>query len=235
LRQIPPLLTKKTNQHPLQLICRLLQQWTLSAALFGLLLGSPRVAWADDENTRLASFNLALQAADIQQVVKTLEKTHPNPPTQEEVANLATTVINAALSALDQAAQFQKDFPHSKQLDRMSGSLADTLSTVFGSMGFPVPPNRAADLGAWTRQRIYEPPSDIRFYMILERVAEALPLVRQRALYEELRRAGTPEPARSMARDALRKLDRIGWPLVTLPHSAPKPTGALPNRGGRLN
>jgi hypothetical protein len=102
-------------------------------------------------------------------------------------------------------------------------------------MGFPVPPNRAADLGAWTRQRIYEPPSDIRFYMILERVAEALPLVRQRALYEELRRAGTPEPARSMARDALRKLDRIGWPLVTLPHSAPKPTGALPNRGGRLN
>jgi len=183
------------------------------AGLLSLLLLPPRVILAHDENSRLAAFNRAVQAADPDSAEESFKKDHPNPPTKQEVEKVVAALVNSALDAMDQAAAFQKHFPQSKELAGVGNSLVETLWKVFGGRGFPVPPNRAADLEACTRSLIQERPNEIRLYLILCRAAAALPVARQQAIYEELSRESTPGPARGMAQAALLKLERVGQPL----------------------
>jgi peroxiredoxin len=188
-------------------------KWAMFASLLGLLLLSPCVVFAGDENSAVAALKRAIQAADPNRAEEAIEKDHQNPPSKKEVEGMVETIVNAAISVMDQTAEFEKHFPQSKELAGNRDSLVETLSTVFGSMGFPVPQNRAADLETCTRNLMHETPDDIRLYMILCRVAAASPIARQRAIYEELSRESTPGPARDMALAALRKIERLGLPI----------------------
>jgi hypothetical protein len=64
---------------------------------------------------------------------------------------MVAMIVNAAISVMDQTAEFAKHFPQSKALAGNRDSLVETLFKVFGSLGLPVPQNRAADLEACTR------------------------------------------------------------------------------------
>ena len=126
---------------------------------------------------------------------------------------MVATIVSAAISVMDQTAEFEKHFPQSKELPGNRDSLIETLFKVFGSRGLPAPQNRAADLETCTRNLMHGTPDDIRLYMILCRVAAALPIAHQHAIYEELSRESTPGPARDMAMGALRKINRLGLPI----------------------
>ena len=84
---------------------------------------------------------------------------------------------------------------------------------VFGAIGLPIPQTRIVDVEAWTKKRLVENAKDYRPYMILVRVAGTLPQLQQQAVLEDLSQEKTPEPARSMAKDALRTIKRLGHPL----------------------
>lgn len=183
------------------------------ASFLGLLLFSPRVVLANDENSALAALKRAIQAADPKRTEEAIEKDHQNPPSKKEVEGMVATIVNAAISVMDQTAEFEKHFPQSKELAGNRDALVETLFKVFGSMGLPVPQNRAADLETCTRNLIHDTPDDIRLYVILCRVAAALPIARQHAIYEELSRDSTPGPARGMALAALRNIERLGLPI----------------------
>jgi thiol-disulfide isomerase/thioredoxin len=203
----------KNDKRPLGFTRCSFRKRTVLAGCLGLLLLCPRVILADDENPSLAAFNRAVQAADPGQAEESFKRDHPDPPSKADVGKLVTTIVNAAMSAMDLASDFQKHYPQSKQPAGIDDSLVETLWSVFGSRGFPVPKNRAADLEACTRRLIHDRPNDVRLYMVLCRVAAVSPAARQQTLYEELSRESTPGPARSMARGALRKLKRIGLPM----------------------
>lgn len=81
----------KDNPQPVHCVFRLFLKWTVAATLLGLLLCSPGIVCGDDETSRLAAFNLTIQAAD----------DHTNAPTK-----LVSSISEAAPSALAQAAQF---------------------------------------------------------------------------------------------------------------------------------
>ena len=123
------------------------------------------------------------------------------------------TMVDAAVDVMDQVAQFEKQFPQSKQLAQVHNSLVDTLTRDFGSMGLPVPKDRAGDLEAFVRKSLKETPSDAQLYMILVRVAKASPIAKAHDLYVELGSDSTPGPARTMARQGLVNLERVGLPL----------------------
>jgi peroxiredoxin len=60
---------------------------------------------------------------------------------------------------------------------------------------------------------MHDTPDNFSLYMVLCRVAAALPIAHQHAIYEELSRESTPGPARNMALAALRKIQRLGTPV----------------------
>lgn len=183
------------------------------ASFVGMLLFSPYIVLADDEDSALAAIKQAIQAADPERAKKAFEKDHQNPPSKKEVEEMVATIVNAAISVMDQTAEFEKHFPQSKEVAANRDSLIETLFKVFGGMGLPVPKNRAADLETCTRNLLHNRSDDIRLYMILCRVAAALPIVRQQAIYEELGNESTPGPARGMALAALRNIERLGLPI----------------------
>jgi thiol-disulfide isomerase/thioredoxin len=186
---------------------------TACVTLLGLLLFFPGVILANDEDAALAALKHAIQEADPKLAQEAFQKDHQSPPSKQESEKIVATIVNAAISVMDQTAEFEKHFPQSKEFAGNRDSLVETLSTVFGNMGLPVPQKRAADLEACARKLIGETPDNIRLYMVLCRVADASPFARQRALYEELSRESTPEPARNMARTAMRKIERLGLPI----------------------
>ena len=126
---------------------------------------------------------------------------------------MVATITQAALVVMDQSREFEKQYPQSARLAEVHRSLSETLSTVFGSVGLPVPQNRARDVETCTRKLLLNAPDDIPLHLVLCRVAASLPKTQQFALYEELSREPTPGPARLMAKDALQKLQRVGVPL----------------------
>jgi peroxiredoxin len=186
---------------------------TISAVLLGLMLLAPRSAKADDEASALATFNRSVATADPHQVQAAFEQGHTNPPSKEEMEKLMKTMVDAAMEVMDQASQFEKQFPQSKQLVQVHESMVDTLTRDFGSMGFPVPKNRAGDLETFARNSLKETPGDAQLYMILVRVAQASPVAKAHDLFVELGTDSTPQPARTMARQGLVTLERIGVPL----------------------
>ncbi len=193
--------------------CHVFQDGAVLAGLLAALLFLPQVAPAADEDASLAALKRTVLAASPRLVEESYKRDHADPPTKEEADKMVAIIINAAISVMDQAAEFEKDFPQSRNMPAVRGALVETLASVFGSMGFPVPQNRAADLEACTRNLLRETPNDVRLYMILCRVAAASPIARQHAIYQELSHDSTPEPARAMAQGALRQLQRVGLPL----------------------
>lgn len=123
------------------------------------------------------------------------------------------TIITGAVTAMDQAREFEKRFPQSAHLGEVRRTLKETLSSDFGSLGFPAPQGRALDVVTTTRKFLVDSPDDVQLHLVLFRTAGSLPKTQQFALYEELSNVPTPEPARSLAKEALRKLSRVGIPL----------------------
>lgn len=168
---------------------------------------------ADDEAAAFADFHKAVLAANPGRVKQEFLQTHVHPPTEPEANEMAANIARAAIEVMDQSKAFEKRFPDSVRLKEMEHSLLDTLGYDFGSMNFPIPKNRAMDVEACARQLQKQFPDDVRPWIILIRVAARLPVPQGHALYEELSREGTPEPAHSMARIGLRALGRLGAPL----------------------
>lgn len=65
------------------------------------------------------------------------------------------TITQAALAVMDKTKEFDQRFPQSARLAEVRRSVVETLATVFGVMGFPVPQNRAAYLEASTRKLLH--------------------------------------------------------------------------------
>lgn len=119
----------------------------------------------------------------------------------------------AEMAVMDQAIGFQKNFPQSAHRNEVHQALAEMLGRNFGSMGLPLPKGRVADIEACTRKFLADAPNDVQLNLVLCRVAACLPVAQARALYAELSTQPTPEPARAMARRALKDLGRLGTPL----------------------
>ena len=186
---------------------------TISVILFGFIFLLSPTARADEEASALAAFNHSVQSADPRQAEIAFKQDHANPPTKEEMEKFVKTVVDAAMTAMDQASQFEKQFPHSKQLLQVRESLTETLTRDFGNMGLPLPKERAGDLESWARNLLKENPNDARVDMVLVRVAQASPIAKAHDLFVELSGGSTPEPARTMARQGLVKLERVGLPM----------------------
>jgi peroxiredoxin len=187
----------------------------LRAALsVSCLIFSMRVLVADEESSAWDDFQRLIRAADPKAAQTTFKRDHPNPPSKQEGGEMVETITHAAVSVMDQAKEFENRFPQSTRLTEIRSSLVETLSRDFGSMGLPIPASRAADLEACIRSLLLNGPEDVPLHLVLCRVAASLPTARQFALYEELSQEPTPEPVRSMAQEALRKLERLGVPLV---------------------
>jgi peroxiredoxin len=186
---------------------------TISVALLVLIFLLPGLAKADDESSALEKFNRSVQSADPRQVEASLKQNRTNPPSKDEVEKIVNAMADAAVDVVDEAAQFRKNFPQSKQLAQVHASMVDTLATDFAGKGFPVPKNRAAELEAGVRSLLKETPNDPFLYMVLVRVAKAMPIAKGHDMYVELSSDSIPEPARGMAKQGLLTLERVGLPL----------------------
>ena len=87
------------------------------------MLLAPRLAKADDEASALATFNRAVASADPRQVQAAFEQNHTNPPSKAEMEKMMKTMVDAAMDVMDQASQFEKHFPQSKQLVQVHNSM----------------------------------------------------------------------------------------------------------------
>jgi thiol-disulfide isomerase/thioredoxin len=186
------------------------------AAIVGaLLLISASLARADEENAAFANFQQAAEKADIRKAEDTFEKNHPDPRalSEADVQNFAGGMVAASLDALGQARDFEKRFPQSVHVAAVRNTMADMLSSLFGAQNFPLPPNRTVDVEAYTHDLIRSGNNSVGLSMVLCRVGARLPPVRGRALLAELTGDTTPEPARTMARDFLKLIERVGLPL----------------------
>ena len=170
-------------------------------------------AWAEDEASAWANFQAQTQAANPRLVQETFQRNHTNSPSAEEVTQIMTGLSAAETALMDQASAFQKHYPQSAHRDEVRQALAEMLSRNFGSMGLPIPQDRVAKVEACTRNFLADAPSDPQLNLVLCRVAACLPAAQARALYTELSNEPTPEPARSMAKKALKDLGRLGEPL----------------------
>jgi hypothetical protein len=102
--------------------------WAMLVGLLGLLLFRPLVILADDENSSFVDFNRAVHAADPKLAEESFKKDHPNPPSKQEAEQVVTSIVNTALSVMDQAAEFEKRFPQSDRLAGIHDSRVNTLS-----------------------------------------------------------------------------------------------------------
>jgi len=180
------------------------------AVLLGLTLWVPYLAKADDEASALEKFNRTVQAADPARARAAFERSSTNLPTKEEMDRMVKGMVDAAVDVMDQAGQFEKRFPQSTQRVQVHDSLVNTLEMVFGSMGFPVPKNRASDVEICVRDLLKKDPDQSRLYLVLVRVAEASPIAKAHDLYVDLINDSRSELAQQMAREGLVKLERVG-------------------------
>jgi peroxiredoxin len=121
--------------------------------------------------------------------------------------------VKSALSVMDEARRFQKRFPESPQLAEVDRGATEVLAATFGSKALPIPKDRAAEVQEFARERLVHAPGDPLLHLLRYRLVATLPAEQQRAALEELSQDSTPEPARSMAKDRLRKNQWVGKPL----------------------
>ena len=186
---------------------------TVAALVFSFLLCSIQYLTAAEESAAFADFQRLARLADVKLAIEDFKRDHPSPASKQEVEKFERTRVEAAITVLDRAKEFETQFPKSTHLQEIRGSLLETFWMVFGAVGLPIPQTRTAEVEAWTRKRLVDAPEDFRLHTILVRVAGVLPQARQEAVLEELSQERTPEPARSMAKDALRTIKRLGRPL----------------------
>jgi peroxiredoxin len=186
---------------------------TLVALLVSCLLLSTCVLIADDESSALDDFQRFVRASDPMVAREVSKRDHPGPLSKQEAEEFEKGVTHAAVAVLDRARELEKRFPQSTRLPETRDSLKKTLSMVFGFMGLPIPVGRAADVEVCTRELLRAGGKDVGLHLVLFRIAASLPNDQQRARFEELSHELTSEPACSMAKAALRNLDRLGLPL----------------------
>lgn len=138
---------------------------------------------------------------------------HPAPPTKQDVAALVSTLVKSALNVMDEARRFEKRFAESPLLAEVERGTIEVLGATFGSKALPIPKDRAAEIQEFVRERLVHAPVDPLLHMLRYRLVATLPAEQQRAALEELSQDSTPEPARFMAKDRLRKNQSVGKPL----------------------
>ena len=180
----------------------------------GLISGTFQ-SWADDQASAWASFQHQVQAADPRLVQDAFQRSHTNSPSPQQVAQIMAGLSEAETALMDQAGEFQKLFPQSAHREEVRQALGEMLRRNFGSMGFLIPQDRVAEVEACTRKLLVGAAGAdaMGLDMVLCQVASQLPADRARVLYGQLSRESTTEPARSMAKRALKDLGRLGMPL----------------------
>ena len=185
----------------------------VSVLVMGLLLCSAGLVFGDEELAAFESFQRSVRAADPEVAQEEFKRDHAEPPSKQEADKLVRKLTQAAVAVADQAGEFEKQFPQSARVPQVWQSVAETLGRDFGGMGLPVPQSQAANIETCARKLLQGSPNDATLYLVLCRVAASLPKARQFALYDELSREPTPEPARTLAKNALNLVQRLGVPL----------------------
>lgn len=185
----------------------------LAIGALGWLNLAASQAWANDEASAWGNFQAQVQAADPNLAQEAFLRSHTNSPSPQEIAQLMAGISTAEMGVMDQASEFQKQFPQSVHRNEVSRALAAMLGGNLGSKGLPIPRDRIGEVEACTRKFLADAPNDLQLNLVLFRVAACLPAAQGRALYTELSQEPTPEPARSMAKQALKDLGRLGKPL----------------------
>jgi len=180
---------------------------------FSFLFCSIQIQNAAEESDVFADFQRLAAQSDVKTAFEEFKRGHPNPASKQEVASFEKARVEAVMSLLDRAKEFETQYPKSAHLAEVQGVTLENLCMVFGGIGLPIPQTRTVEVEDWTRKRLAGDPKDYRPYMVLVRVARVLPASKQEAALEELSQVKVPEPARSMAKDALQNLKRLGHPL----------------------
>jgi len=177
------------------------------------IFGATHAVLGDDELSAYESFQRFVQSADPKLSEEAFNRDHSAPPTKKEAEKLVITLTQAAMAVVDQAQDFENRYPQSARRSDVRQSAIDTLVNVFGSLGLPIPHDRAGELETYTRTLMSDGRADARLYLVLYRVAAGLPKSQSLSLCDELSREPTPEPIRSMAATAIQKLKRLDMPL----------------------
>jgi peroxiredoxin len=181
------------------------------AANFGML--AARLCAAEDDRAALAEFHRVAKSADLKQAETAFKAAHPAPPTKQDVEALVSTVVSSALRVMDEARRFQNRFPNSALLAEVERGACEVLEATFGSKALPMPQERAAEVREFVRERLVRSPEDPQLHLLRYRLVATLPAEQRHAALEELSPDSTPEPARSMARERLRKVQWVGQSL----------------------
>jgi thiol-disulfide isomerase/thioredoxin len=184
----------------------------LSLVSLGFLLQTTAL-FADDTSVLLADFKKNIEEANPDLAKETYVREHPNPPTEQEVQNLVEKIGLAAVKAIEEWKTLERQYPQSTDIPSVHDHLANMLGSTFGMEGLPIPQNHVDDVEGCVKRLLLDRPHDIGLYLVLCRVAASLTDGKQLALYQELSREPTPEPARSQAQKALLDLERLGKPL----------------------
>jgi peroxiredoxin len=183
----------------------------LVMASFGLFAARARAA--EEDRAALVEFQRVAKTANLKQAEIAFKAAHPSPPTKQDVEALVSNLVKSALNVMDEARRFQKRFPESPLLAEVERGATEVLAATFGSKALPIPKDRAAEIQEFARERLVRAPGDPLLHLLRFRLVTALPAEQRRAALEELSQDSTPEPARSMAKDRLRKNQWVGKPL----------------------
>jgi len=186
---------------------------TIAVLAFSFAFCSIRILHAADEIAAFADFQRLAVQSDVKAAHEQFKRDHPGTASKQDAEVFEKARVEAAMILLDRAKEFETQYSQSAHLAEVRGLTLENLWTVFGAIGLPIPKTRTAEVEDWTRKRLVDDPKDYRPYMILVRVAGALPPSKQEAALEELSQVKVPEPARSMAKDVLQNLKRLGHPL----------------------
>jgi len=135
-------------------------------------------------------------------------------PSESELAAFQANFVQAATNVVYQCETFRTKFPASGHIGEVIGIETDTLYSAFGSGRFPVPTASAEPLYQAATNLGGLMPGDIRLQMTVARVVAALPAEKAVSIYESFIQNNPGEPAKSIAKVALKKLKRVGQPLV---------------------
>jgi len=123
-------------------------RWKCAALLILFVITSPPRLLAGDDDSVFANFQRLVRAADPKLTVKTLKEGSSSVPSQADSEKLVGAIASAAVDVMDNGAAFEEQHPQSKHLGEVRAATMETLWSVFGSKGFPIPQDRLEEVEA---------------------------------------------------------------------------------------
>lgn len=177
-----------------------------------LIIFSIQALSAAGETNALAEIQRFAREANVKTAFENFHREHPT-PSKEEVKQFEKQRSEVTIALLDRSKAYEIHYPQSPYLSAVEELAIENMWMTFGAVGLPLPTNRVTDVEGWIRERLRHDSQDYRLYPILVRIADALPQGRREVALEPFTANDIPEPARSMARDSLQKLKRLGHHL----------------------